>query len=181
MKQLFIFFALIFLLSCKSNNSRYHDVEDNILADSISIEVNLFVPDSEIYPLLDSIIMSLNNCPKPKGKIIEMVVLVEEHGNDYIISMSTISDYHWDYTLSKGVFEHMNYRFYYTGSLLDDFFKPLDSLVKIVFINPKKLVFDIDDRNYQWIYILQDGNIEGILAKDCNKVWVNWDYYPGED
>lgn len=48
------------------------------------------------------------------------------------------------------------------------------------FQNPKKMIFDIDDTGYKWVYAIQNGNIEGILLKDCQRLWVNWDYFPGE-
>lgn len=91
-----------------------------------------------------------------------------------------LCDHHWNYTLSTGLFEYNNHRFYYSGPLLKDLIIETETSLEMKFQNPKKMIFDIDDTGYKWVYAIQNGNIEGILLKDCQRLWVNWDYFPGE-
>ncbi|MDX9928243.1 MAG: hypothetical protein RBS37_00145 [Bacteroidales bacterium] len=179
MKLLYSIFFII-LIGCNSGNHQSSEIPQSGMSDSIWIEMTLYEPHYEMHALLDSIIKTLETCPSPKGKIIELVISIEYQDYGLMMDIETISDYHWNYTLSSGLFDYKNSRFYYSGPNLEELFIETDSSMKMKFQNPQKMVFDIDDRVYKWVYAIKDGCIEGILVKDCQRVWVNRDYFPGE-
>lgn len=179
MKNLLAFLITLYALSCSNNNSV--DSPYSEIPDTIIIEVSIFEPKLKTLPILDSITDVLNKCPVPKGKITEVIIFVERQTYGFEIYLTTISDYHWVYTNTNGVFKYNEYNFYYYGLFLEELFEKTKNKVKLTVPNPEKLYFDTDERCYKWAYAFKEGILEGILVKDCNKLWVNWDYYPGED
>lgn len=179
--KLFYYIFIIVSIGCNSGNQQSSRIPLKEMPDSIWIKMTLYEPHSKLHALLDSIIATLDTCPSPAdGAHIELVVFIENYDKGLIMNIATIIDYHWDYTLSSGLFDYKNRRFYYSGTHIEDFFIEKDSILKMKFQNPQKMIFDIDDREYKWVYAITDGKIEGILVKDCQRVWVNWEYFPGE-
>lgn len=182
MKTTFLPFVFILILSgCGINSSKTLKPESSELTDSIELDLTVIIPNIELHPLLDSIINVLNSCPIPKGNKIEMFISVEQRDYGLELFFNTICRYYSDSSSKTSIFDYKGFRFYYTGVFLDNYFIETDNIIKMRFVNPSKLIFDIDDRDYKWVYAVKNGIIEGILVKDCNKLWVNWDYFPGED
>jgi len=179
MKKVLFFFISLYAFCCCINNSA--DSQYSETPDTIRIEVSIFDPKLKMLPILDSITSVLNKCPVPKGTITEMIIVVEKRTYGFEVYLTTISDYHWIYTDTSGVFEYNGYNFYYTGLFLEELFEITESKVKLTVPNPEKLYFDTDDRCYKWVYALKNGILEGILVKDCTSLWVNWDYFESED
>lgn len=177
MKLLYNIFIIV-LIGCNSSNQKSCEIPNGGTSDSVWVEMTIYEPNSKIHALLDSIITTLDTCPSPKGNNIELVIFIKNHDSGFIMDIETISDYHWNYSLSSGLFDYKNRRFYYSGSSLKDLFIETDSSMKMKFQNPQKMVFDIDDREYKWVYSIEEGSIEGILVKDCKRVWVNRNYFP---
>jgi len=179
-KLLYLSVSLIFT-ACNFGNNNPVETTFKEVSDSIRIEVNFFEPELKILPILDSITDALNMCPVPKGKITEMIIIVENRAYGLEVYFATISDYLWDYSDSRGVFEYNGYKFYYSGVVLEELFIIKEKRTSLSFPNLEGLYFDPDERCYKWVYALKNGILEGILVKDCNKLWVNWDFFEGED
>ena len=92
MNKLFYIF-IILVIGCNSPNRQSSGTTTDQLPDSVRIEMNLYEPHVKLYTLLDSIVMTLANCPSPSNTdIIEFVVFVEPRDYGFLMNIGTICD-----------------------------------------------------------------------------------------
>lgn len=180
LKILSIFIILYFVLSCNSNIDFENNSNNHKINDSITLHLRIFEPDISLYSLLDSIVEAVNHCPNPKPGKLEFVFMVYIDHCKINISVFTINNFLYDYSLCNAMFTYNGYRFYYQGSFLSCFFIDKNKVIIQKSLNPDILVFDIDDREYHWRYVIENAAIKGILVSTCKKLWFDPSYFISE-
>lgn len=148
------------------------------ITDSISLSMNIIEPKNNLYPLLDSIVEKTRKCPNPR-KEIELSPIkgfsfsVREKMNSKNIRIETISMHMSDFTRFHSFFDYKDYRFYYWGEFLDNLFIKTNLISTDMYVDPDSLVYDIDDRNYYWSYLIKNKKLQPISFKDCIRSWVS--------
>lgn len=148
------------------------------ITDSISLSMNVIEPKKNLHPLLDSIIEKTRECPSPRKEIELSPVKgfsfsVWKNMNSKNIRVETISMHRSDFSRFHSFFDYNDYRFYYDGEFLDNFFVKTNLVLTDMYVDPDSLVFDIDDRDYYWSYLIKNNKLQPISFKNCMRSWVS--------
>jgi len=148
------------------------------ITDSISLSMNVIEPKKILYPLLDSIVEKTRECPNPR-KEVELSPIkgfsfrVKKNMNSKNIRIQTISMHRSNFTRFHSFFDYNDYRFYYCGEFLDIFFVKTNLVSTDMYVDPNSLVFDIDDRDYYWSYLIDDKKLQPISFMNCINSWIS--------
>lgn len=160
-------------------------IRSYFIEDSLIIPMKVYVPNYELFPLLDSIVQIVRNCSNPRrtdlalvngGKMALSFSVLQRNGYT-LAKVRTISMHMHDFSNYNAFFDHHEFRFYYQGDYLNRYFERTNEITHENYIDPSKLISMIDDRDYEWDYVLKDSTFVAYSYKDCDKFWTDWEIY----
>ena len=178
----FIFLVLLLFVYCTNQRTNSEDLYDGIevediiinapIYDTIIVVQRIIEPKELILPVLDSIIKTVNYCPTPYWDF-EMPLKI-----DISVRIQDSNKYMYIGTIpfreggnANAIFNYRDYDFTYTGVLLDNFFYDTGELVEKSYPDLSNVLIDIDDRAYEWRFIINNANIKLLFVKHCDFAW----------
>ena len=157
-------------------------IRSYFIEDSLIIPMEVYVPNYELFPLLDSIVQVVRNCSNPRKNDLALVnggkmalsFSVSQRNGYTLVKVRTISMHLHDFSNHNAFFDHYGFRFYYQGDYLNRYFERTNEITNENYIDPGKLVSMLDDRDYEWDYILKDSGFVAYSYKYCDKFWNDW-------
>lgn len=156
--------------------------------DFIIKELDVYEPEEQLFPVLDSIIIKAEECPEYQNRKEKLTFSIsfdkgsflgpEEEQNNPLLGISVryylarLSNYRW----TEGVFNYKGYDFYVNGVSVGILLKKTDKTFSIECIDPEKYQFDIlyrGDRDMYWWYRYKHGKLVNIQYGYCPKPYGN--------
>lgn len=173
---------LLFFAFCKSKQTNYEDVYNGIevedivinapIYDSILVSQKIIEPKELILPVLDSIIQTLNHCPAPFRDFempLKVWISVSIQDSQTFMYIGTI--FFRQGRNANAIFNYKSYDFTYSGVVLEKFFYDTGEFVEKKYADLSNVLIDIDDRAYEWRFIIDNSKIKGLFVKNCDFAW----------
>ena len=193
MKNSYVYILLFFfgLVGCKNSEDRIVNSEDRIVLtlhyskeDLIEVNLPLLEVKEKLHPILDSLIVSINNCERYQNLPLGFVFYTQQDSASerlllHIENVSKLQEV--NYKIYDGIFYYKGYQFSLSGVIIPDLFRELDQKVKLFSIKEEKLLNMYDEYGEffysMWVYVYDKSNFECIGYSRCGNEW-HVDNYP---
>lgn len=170
------------------------DIPDSLLIlkfhskDSILVTFDVYKPKQILYPVFDSIIEIVDNCPNPRKDWVEFkeggelglsVSIRRVYNKDEFLTLSiqTISMHLSNFEYYSGLIEYKDNVFFFDGIFLDEFLMKTNRKQTMKFVDPKTISLSHDSSDYNWNYAIKDTVLQATAFTDCNKSWTDWEFF----
>lgn len=182
-----LFLILIILCSCNNSSQRkiesiYYEEETITIPyqyhadDSIKINLENYEVCNKILPLLDSIIDSMQDCPRFNASKKAFSFSTFHANNLSGFWISTVDLKFYNPINDDGVFFYKEYRFYCDGKPLNSFLKRTGQYTSYDGVKLDKYMIDRDDRELSWRYLLKNNKLICIGYNNCSHWWHHEEY-----
>jgi hypothetical protein len=174
MKNIVFIILTFFYISCanfKTNKLLYSDYK---LSDLTQIQLEQYSINSNFYPILDSVIRSVNKCNNYVDMQIGFTFTAMNDSLDRLeFTISSIYDlYALNYNYCNGVFYYKGYQFLFYGVISSEILQDLYKSKRLFYLKPEKLRNFYDKRgeffNSSWTYIFNSNKFKCVYYLDCN-------------
>lgn len=140
--------------------------------DSITVNLKLYEVNQRLNPILDSLIIAVEECPKFQNTVNDFSYIAYPVENKILIYIGNIPGRHANYGRRDGLFYYKGYSFYCDGILPESFFSFKNEYVEIRCVDPEKYILDmVPDRggNSYWWYDYENGELKCTGFVNCGR------------
>lgn len=186
--KIYLFLFILLISGCYSQRKsiEFRQSQEISLFEYSSVKLDLFNIKGSITNLLDSIILSVNQCKLynnyPIGYFIEF------YSNQFDHELMSVSNYispdDFDYSKCQGVFYFRGYQFVCTGELPKNSFSRIDRQITICYCKRKNDsdTIRVDKIKYMtssWDFVILEDDFKCFHYNYCGDYWNDSTYYQG--